>query len=891
MLKTYGFIIVLCFYSAIVCAQNITLSGVVNDSLSTPLEYANILAIPNHNSDIRYAVSNEKGTYKLELERNQTYSITVSHLGYVSQELSFKTSHLNSTKNFRLKINNNELGEVTINYTPPISVKKDTIVYRIDKFVTGEERKLKDVLKKLPGVEVDKLGNVSVRGKKVTRVLVENKTFFTGSSKMAVNNIPADVVDEIEVLDNYNEVAMLKGLQDSENVAMNIKLKENKKQFAFGDIEAGGSIKKKYVIHPTLFYYSPKTTINTIIDLNNTGVKSFTFRDYLEFEGGLSSLINSTGSYSALYQSDVGHYLKHQDFTERTSQFGAMSVRQSLSEYLDISGYVITSKAKTSTKNNTENQYNFSMPFVEYRETNQQLKEFFTIGKLKMDYKPSLEEDFTYSSVVKLTDNTSSELVTTQSTNSNNTINGFHDVLDLQLTQNIQYTRKLSKKHIATLEATYAFANDKPFTNWRTNQKILQGLIPLQDDNYYSILQSKKVKTHTADAIFKDYWSLNSFNHLYSSIGVNTVFSHFKNEDVQQLTSGAINNFDSAGFGNDFNYSFINTFLGVEYKFLVNNLTVKPALFYHFYNWSSIGALERFTRTKNLLLPQLTAKLDLKSKGKFNFSYKLNAVFPEVNNLAYNFILSRFNSVFKGNPELENTLYHTVSLRYHKFSLYRKLNVYAGISLNKRIESNKLISQLEGIEQFNTIMGFKDAERSWLFDFGVEKKLGSIKYKLKSKYNYFEYFQIVNAITSKNTSQFTTIKVSAETAFKNYPNIEIGYSKAFNHYNTYGVVSKYENDGLFTSLEYDFLNGFIFNADYSGDHYRNINQKSTTRFYSANASLFYQLSESPWGFEVSGTNLFNTPYKQSNNATSFVTSDSKTFILPRIILFKIAYKL
>ncbi|MBQ0770185.1 MAG: hypothetical protein KBT58_12925 [Bizionia sp.] len=133
--------------------------------------------------------------------------------------------------------------------------------------------------------------------------------------------------------------------------------------------------------------------------------------------------------------------------------------------------------------------------------------------------------------------------------------------------------------------------------------------------------------------------------------------------------------------------------------------------------------------------------------------------------------------------------------------------------------------------------------------------------------------------------------MSAETAFKNYPNIEIGYSKAFNHYNTYGVVSKYENDGLFTSLEYDFLNGFIFNADYSGDHYRNINKQSTTRFYSANASLFYQLSESPWGFEISGTNLFNTPYKQSNSATSFVTSDSKTFILPRIILFKIAYKL
>ena len=103
-----------------------------------------------------------------------------------------------------------------------------------------------------------------VRGKKVTRVLVENKTFFTGNSKLAVNNIPADAVDKVEVLDNYNEVAMLKGLQDSEDMAMNILLKEDKKKFVFGDIEVGAGIKDRYLLHPNLFYYSPDTNINFI---------------------------------------------------------------------------------------------------------------------------------------------------------------------------------------------------------------------------------------------------------------------------------------------------------------------------------------------------------------------------------------------------------------------------------------------------------------------------------------------------------------------------------------------------------------------------------------------------------------------------------------------------
>ncbi|WP_339614016.1 hypothetical protein [uncultured Winogradskyella sp.] len=139
---------------------------------------------------------------------------------------------------------------------------------------------------------MDREGNVMVNGKKVTKVLVENKPFFTGDSKLAVNNIPADAVAKVEILDNYNEVAMLKGLQDSEDMAMNILLKEDKKKFVFGDVEVGAGIEDRYLVHPNLFYYSPKTNLNFIGDLNNQGIKSFSFNDYLEFDGGFGRLIN-----------------------------------------------------------------------------------------------------------------------------------------------------------------------------------------------------------------------------------------------------------------------------------------------------------------------------------------------------------------------------------------------------------------------------------------------------------------------------------------------------------------------------------------------------------------------------------------------------------------------
>src|SRR5690606_11867889 len=168
------------------------------------------------------------------------------------QHFTFSTTNENKEKNFMLKPATNELDEVVINYKIPLIVKQDTLIYNVESFADGGERKLRDLLKNLPGVEVDREGNVTVQGQRVTRDLVEDKTFFTGDSKLAVNNIPSDAVNKVEILDNYSEIPFLKGLEDSDEMAMNIKLKEDKKKFMFGDVESGYSYgnEDRYLIHP-----------------------------------------------------------------------------------------------------------------------------------------------------------------------------------------------------------------------------------------------------------------------------------------------------------------------------------------------------------------------------------------------------------------------------------------------------------------------------------------------------------------------------------------------------------------------------------------------------------------------------------------------------------------
>ncbi|EKT3967026.1 hypothetical protein JE952_000964 [Flavobacterium psychrophilum] len=141
---------------------------------------------------------------------------------------------------------------------------------------------MKEILEKLPGVEVDKNGGVTVQGKKVTKMMVEGKSFFGGGSKLAVENIPADALDKIEVIDHFNQVGFMKQVSDSDDLAINVKLKEDKKKFVFGDIEAGVELAGNngfYLGHAGIFFYSPKTNISYIGDSNNIGKSTFAFDD------------------------------------------------------------------------------------------------------------------------------------------------------------------------------------------------------------------------------------------------------------------------------------------------------------------------------------------------------------------------------------------------------------------------------------------------------------------------------------------------------------------------------------------------------------------------------------------------------------------------------------
>ena len=167
-MKNIFFAVLFCV-SSFSFAQAVKLEGTISDTKSLPVEMANVMAVNQATKGMdSYAITNDKGKYSLSLKPNTTYSIKISFLGMQSKEVEIVTTATNISKNITLEDSAVELDGVEIIREMPVSIKGDTIVYNADSFKSGTERKLEDVLKKLPGVEVN--ADVILKGTRVDGV-------------------------------------------------------------------------------------------------------------------------------------------------------------------------------------------------------------------------------------------------------------------------------------------------------------------------------------------------------------------------------------------------------------------------------------------------------------------------------------------------------------------------------------------------------------------------------------------------------------------------------------------------------------------------------------------------------------------------------------------------
>ncbi len=891
---------------AMVSYGQVRVEGVVKDSIGTPLELANVIAI-NQETNIMdsYAITNDKGRYRLDLKANTKYSLQVSYIGMKTAKETLETTSESITKDFSMQTDN-ALDAVELTYEMPVSIKGDTLIYNADSFKDGTERKLEDVLEKLPGVEINDDGQVEVEGKVVSKVMVDGKDFFDGDSKLATKNIPSNAVDKVQVLKNYSEVGQLSGVTNNQdNIALNIKLKEGKKNFWFGDVTAGGGdsdVESLYLFQPKLFYYSPKYSVNIIGDLNNIGEVAFTRRDFFNFSGGFNFPSQTSGTNINLGNNNLGFLsLQNNRAQYINTKFGAANFSYSPNKALDIGGFAIFSNSRTDLQENRDVQYTDPNLGIPDEQTESATTQRSDLGLLKLSakYKPNVNNQLDYEILGRSSKESQDQDFFSSVIGD---IRELEETTPYSINQQLNYYYTHDENNIFALEAQHLLQDEDPFYN-----AILE-----DTDNYdgtaqnlglngaqlnYNVGQERRVKSNQLDAKL-DYWNiLNTKSNINFTLGTILSRQDFDSRIFQFLDDGsvfeptpAINNGEDT---NNTIYNFSDFYLGVHYRLKTGIFTITPGFSAHAYSAKNTQFNEETTDNFFRVMPDLNVRMQLKKSENLIFNYRMQTQFVDVTNFARGLVLNSFNSLFAGSPDLESALIHNVNLSYFSFNMFNYTNVFANINYTKSIDNIRTQSNFQpgSVVSVGTPFNSAFADESLNVNGRFQRTFGKIRATLNGNFNYGKFNQFIQGQRSVNENYTQTYRAQVRTNFRKAPNVELAYRYTIQDNDQGNRRTKFFTNA--PSIEFDALiwEKFTFRTDYS---YNNFSDEDGTinSFDFWNASLAYRKDkDAKLEYEVKATNLLNTLSQNNSSNGNLSVSATEYFIQPRFITFRLIYSL
>ncbi len=279
-------LLIVTFIPANSWAQNI--SGRVVDHEKKSLQYATITIInPKDSTLVSFTSANKQGDFSLTKIPYGKNIFQVHFVGFQTfqKEIDFNGKNLNMGT--IALVEGNELDEVVVNSYVPILVKNDTVSYNIKAFKVRIDENVEDLLKKLPGVEVDADGTVTAQGEEVKKIYVNGKEFFSGDPKVATKNLSADAIKNVEVIDEKSDKARVTGVNDSERTkVINLELKDDRKVNDFGKFQAGYGTDERYLTSMNYNRFTPKVQASIIGRLNNVNSSGSDISEIMSFGGG-----------------------------------------------------------------------------------------------------------------------------------------------------------------------------------------------------------------------------------------------------------------------------------------------------------------------------------------------------------------------------------------------------------------------------------------------------------------------------------------------------------------------------------------------------------------------------------------------------------------------------
>ena len=281
MSRIFKLILVLLTFSFSAFSQDgFQVNGRLVDTLGNPIARATVGVYIAGAQDTIKTVSNNVGFFLVKGIPQRKFVLMVTSVGYGTNLKALaipEGEEVLKLENYKLYPEYSSLQEIVIS-TPPIIVKEDTVEYKADSFRMKPNAMVEDLLKKMPGIEVDKNGNITAQGKSVSKVRVNGKDFFSGDPKAATQQLSADMIDKVQVIDDYGDLANISGIKDGEpDKIINLQLKKDRNKGIFSRTSVGAGSSDRYALGTNVNFFNNNKQVSVFGGANNNNTSTFNF--------------------------------------------------------------------------------------------------------------------------------------------------------------------------------------------------------------------------------------------------------------------------------------------------------------------------------------------------------------------------------------------------------------------------------------------------------------------------------------------------------------------------------------------------------------------------------------------------------------------------------------
>jgi outer membrane beta-barrel protein/carboxypeptidase-like protein len=674
MKKTLLFFVLLMTTAVLCNAQTHIFKGVISDDSDKTFLKGAVVALSSitNPSLVINAQTDGKGQFVMNNLPDGTYLLDISYVGYetIDQTVIISGQDVDGG-NIPMHKKEKELADITvIAKEPPVEQKTDTIQYNANQYKTNPDATAQDLIQKMPGITVDKTGTVTAHGDQVKSVTVDGKKFFGDDATAALQNLPADVIDKIQVFDKLSDQAQFTGFDDGNSVrAINIVTKANMRNGQFGRVFGGYGTDGRYLAGGNINFFKGARRISFVGLFNNVNQQNFSAQDILGFSttsggggrGGRSSSIPTVGPQSGI----------------TTTNAIGMNYDDMWGKKLEVQGSYFFNNGNVHNTETSTTQYFLT------DSTNQFYNQYSTSDtrsynhrvNLRFDYKIDSSNLITVTPILSFQNNNAvNNLIGTSLTKQggdsiNNSISNTHATgTGYNLNNSVLYRHAFAKKgRTISLNLNGTFTKNNGATYLQSFNRYYT---TLGTDSLNDSLQQYTNKTsngyqlsanvaYTEPLGKKSQLQLN-YSPSYSMNKANT--GTYQYNDITSMYS----NFDTS-LSNQFNNTVTSQTTGATYRMGNKDNFLAVGVSYQYTALNSDQLFPHDTtvnKSFNDVLPNFMWRKKLSAKANLRIFYRASLVAPSITQLQN--VINNSNPLFisNGNPGLTQEYGNTLAARY-----------------------------------------------------------------------------------------------------------------------------------------------------------------------------------------------------------------------------------